>query len=46
MSNLMKFMMTVIALALLAYLNSAALAEQRGEVKPRIVLSPEKKVPI
>jgi len=46
MSNLMKFMMTVIALALLAYLNSGPIPEPRTEAKRRFVLSPENKLPV
>ena len=46
MSNLMKFMMTVIALALLAYLNSGALPEPRSETKRPFMISPKNKLPV
>ena len=46
MSNLLKFMMTVIALALLAYLNSGPLPEPRVETKRRLIISPENKLPV
>jgi hypothetical protein len=46
MSDLMKFMMTVIALALLMFLNSGILTEKRGEMRRGMVIIPEKKLPV
>ena len=46
MSNLMKFMMTVIALALLAYLNSGQIPEPRAETKRRLLVSPGNRLPV
>ena len=44
MSNLIKFMMTVIALALLAYLNAGTIPKSRAEAKRPVVLSLENTV--
>jgi hypothetical protein len=46
MSNLVKFMMTMIALAFLAYLNSGILAERHRESSGRLAIPTERKLPV
>jgi hypothetical protein len=46
MSNLMKFMMTIVALAFLAFLNSEPLHEKQATIKRALVITPENKLPV
>jgi hypothetical protein len=46
MSNLMKFMMTIIALSLLVFLNSRPVSVEGSETKRGLVILPEKKLPV
>lgn len=46
MSNLMKFVMTIISLAVLISLNANALTEKTRDVKRKTVISPGGKIAV
>jgi len=46
MSDLMKFMMMIIALAFLAFLNSRTGHASHGELKPGIAIPAHRKLPV
>lgn len=46
MSNLVRFMMMIVAFALLSFLNSNESKTQHGDATRSLIISPEKKLPV
>ena len=46
MSDLMKFMMMIIALAFISFLNADGSREKRGETNRSLIIAPDKKLPV